>query len=68
MLLNVINKGYQNNIKTLANKEETKKALIFLEKRFNSLMVTMLGEEEGERQAILTTKQLKCISCTKDLG
>lgn len=49
MLLNVINKGYQNNIKTLANKEETKKALIFLEKRFNSLMVTMLGEEEGER-------------------
>jgi hypothetical protein len=43
MLLNVINKGYQNNIKTLANKIETKKALIFLEKRFNSLMVTMLG-------------------------
>jgi hypothetical protein len=54
--------------KIMANKVETKKALTFLEKRLNSLLVMVLGEDENEREAMVTAKQIKCISCSKDLG
>lgn len=68
MMLNVVEFGFQNVSKVMANKVETKKALVFLEKRVNSLIVMMLGEDESEREGLITSKQLKCISCTKDLG
>ena len=68
MLLNIINFSYENSFKKFAEKAETKKALVFLEKKINRLMQNLYGEEEGDREGLLVTKGFKCISCTKDLG
>ena len=68
MLLNIINFSYENSSKRFADKGETKKALVFLEKKMNRLLQNLYGEEEGDREGLLVTKGFKCISCTKDLG
>jgi hypothetical protein len=68
MLLNIVSYTYDNVTKKYANKNETKKALIFLEKRINALIQGVYSEEEGEREGLLAAKGWKCISCSKDLG
>lgn len=68
MLLNIINFSHENSFRKLADKNETKKALVFLEKKINKLLMSMYGDEEGDREGLLVTKGFKCISCTKDLG
>lgn len=47
MLLNIINFSYECCSKKFAEKGETKKALMFLEKKMNRLMQSLYGEEEG---------------------
>ena len=47
MIHGVVEYGFESCGKMMANKIETKKALMFLEKRINSLLVMTLGEEEG---------------------
>jgi hypothetical protein len=67
MLLNTINCSYENIAKRYAYKSETKKALIFLEKKINCIVQSLSGEDV-DKDALVTTKGLRCISCTKDLG
>lgn len=68
MLLNIVNFSYENSVKKFADKIETKKALIFMEKKLNRLFISLYGEEEGDKEALVTTKGVKCISCSKDLA
>jgi hypothetical protein len=68
MLLNIVNFSYETSVRKFADKNETKRALVFFEKKLNKLFVSLYGEEEGDKEALITTKPLKCISCTKDLG
>ena len=63
----MINFSYENVTKKVSNKNETKKALIFLEKKINTL-IQSLTSDDGEKDGLLATKGWKCISCTKDLG
>ena len=44
MLLNTINYSYENVAKKYSLKAETKKALVFLEKKINTLIQCMAGE------------------------
>lgn len=60
--------------KKAADKLETKKGLIFLEKRvlnsrmkINKVVMSMYGDDDNEKDALFATKGWKCISCTKDL-
>lgn len=46
MLVGVSEWGFAEVQRVLANKGETKKALVFLEKRINSLTAMMLGDNE----------------------
>lgn len=39
-----------------------------MEKKLNRLFISLYGEEEGDKEALVTTKGVKCISCSKDLG
>lgn len=52
--------------KKFADKLETKKGLVFLEKRINKIVTTVFGDDE-DKDALFATKGWKCISCTKDL-
>mmetsp|Transcript_119828 Transcript_119828/g.179027 ORF Transcript_119828/g.179027 Transcript_119828/m.179027 type:complete len:107 (+) Transcript_119828:221-541(+) len=58
-------------MKKLADKSETKKALIFLEKKINELFIAIFGngEKDSGPDALLVKKPLiwSCISCDKDL-
>ena len=65
MLLNAISHSYESVAKKYSQKAETKKALVFLEKKINALIQCM-GGEEGEKDGLVATKGWKCISCTKD--
>lgn len=69
MLLNIVNFSYENVAKRYANKAETKKALIYLQKKINSvIMLNSNPDDKNEREGLVTAKGLKCISCSKDLG
>ena len=67
MLLNMLNFSYENTFKKFASKAETKKALVFLEKKMNALTQAVHPEEE-EKDGLVVTKGIKCISCSKDFG
>lgn len=45
-----------------------KKALLFLESKIKEIILVISEEEENEKDALLTKKQLKCISCDKELS
>ncbi len=54
-------------IRRVADKSETKKALVFLEKRINQLAVKYGGDPvEGEKEALFAS--WKCASCARNLG
>lgn len=52
-----------------ADREETKEALSFLEKRINELYEVMTAsQQQEENDPMFTTKKWMCASCSKDLG
>ena len=44
-----------------------KKALLFLESKIKEIILVISEDEENEKDALLTKKQIKCISCDKDV-
>lgn len=50
-----------------SDKLEVKKALLFLESKIKEIILVISEDEEIEKDALLTKKQLKCISCDKDI-
>ncbi len=58
-------------MKKLANKEDTKKALLYLEKKITELYLLINPDEKnkGELDALLVKRPLfwSCVSCDKDL-
>lgn len=50
-----------------SDKLEVKKALLFLEAKIKEIILVISEDEENEKDALLTKKQLKCISCNKEL-
>ena len=60
---------FLNGEKPKADKEETKEALTFLEKRINEIYEQFLTEEnKEENDPMFATKKWMCASCAKDLG
>jgi hypothetical protein len=59
-------------LKKLADKSDTKKALIYLEKKINQLYMMLNKGGEGERNGdgLLVKRPLfwSCIACDKDLN
>ncbi|CAK63000.1 unnamed protein product (macronuclear) [Paramecium tetraurelia] len=56
-------------IKTLANKQETKKALIYLEQKINQIFMILEGDGSKDQDSLFAKKPLSwsCASCDKDL-
>ncbi|CAD8120395.1 unnamed protein product [Paramecium sonneborni] len=56
-------------IKTLANKQETKKALIYLEQKINQIFMILEGDGSKDKDSLFVKKPLSwsCASCDKDL-
>ncbi|CAD8092614.1 unnamed protein product [Paramecium primaurelia] len=56
-------------IKTLANKQETKKALIYLEQKINQIFMILEGDGSKDQDSLFVKKPLSwsCASCDKDL-
>lgn len=50
-----------------SDKVEVKKALLFLESKIKEIILVISEEEENERDALITKKQIKCISCDKEI-
>lgn len=50
-----------------SDKIEVKKALLFLEAKIKEIILVISEDQESEKDALLTKKQLKCISCDKDV-
>ena len=50
-----------------SDKLEVKKALLFLESKIKEIILVISEDEENEKDALLTKKQVKCISCDKEL-
>jgi hypothetical protein len=46
---------------------EVKKALLFIESKIKEIILVISEDEEHEKDALLTKKNIKCISCDKDL-
>ena len=67
MMLNMLNFSSESVAKKYANKGETKKALIFLQKKMNAIIQSLMGDD-GEKEGLVAAKGWKCISCSKDLG
>ena len=44
-----------------------KKALLFIESKIKEIILVISEDEEYEKDALLTKKTIKCISCDKDL-
>lgn len=44
-----------------------KKALLFLESKIKEIILVISEDEEQEKDALLTKKQIKCISCDKEI-
>lgn len=60
---------FLNGEKPKADKEETKEALSFLEKRINEIYEQFLADEnKEENDPLFATKKWMCASCSKDLG
>ncbi|CAK59776.1 unnamed protein product (macronuclear) [Paramecium tetraurelia] len=56
-------------IKTLANKQETKKALIYLEQKINQIFMILEGDGSKDQDSLFVKKPLSysCASCDKEL-
>jgi hypothetical protein len=50
-----------------SDKLEVKKALLFLESKIKEIILVISEDEENQKDALLTKKQLKCISCDRDV-
>lgn len=50
-----------------SEKLEVKKALLFLESKIKEIILVISEDEENERDALITKKQIKCISCDKEI-
>ena len=50
-----------------SDKIEVKKALLFLEAKIKEIILVISEDEENEKDALLTKKQIKCISCDKEI-
>jgi hypothetical protein len=50
-----------------SDKLEVKKALLFLESKIKEIILVISEDEENEKDALLTKKPIKCISCDKDV-
>ena len=57
-----------NMIHTKADKVEVKKALVFLESKLKEVILIISNEECNEKDALLTKKPIKCISCDSEVG
>ena len=49
------------------DKLEVKKALLFIEAKLKEIILVISEDEENEKEALLTKKNVKCISCDKEL-
>lgn len=60
---------FLTNEKPKADRDETKEALSFLEKRINEIFEQFMAEEnKEENDPMFATKKWMCASCSKDLG
>jgi hypothetical protein len=50
-----------------SDKLEVKKALLFLEAKIKEIILVISEDEENEKDALLTRKQLRCIACDKEV-
>lgn len=65
LLLGAIDLASDTITKSASPREETKKALIFLEKRLNRIQLEMHGTENVEGDPLVSGKTW-CLSCTKE--
>lgn len=54
-------------LSTKCEKLEVKKALLFIESKIKEIILVISEDEENEKDALLTKKNVKCISCDKEL-
>lgn len=55
-------------VKQLANKQESKRALIYLENKINSVVMMLEGDgKQADGEGCFTKKPISCASCDKDL-
>lgn len=54
-------------LNTKCEKLEVKKALLFIESKLKEIILVISEDEENEKDALLTKKNIKCISCDKEL-
>ena len=67
-ILNKIEEIVQMLMKQLANKTETKKALVYLEQKINQIIIQFDSNVEKEVDGLIVKKSaISCISCDKDL-
>lgn len=59
--------GITEQLLLKSDKLEVKKALLFLESKIKEIILVISEDEENERDALITKKQIKCISCDKDI-
>jgi hypothetical protein len=52
-------------LNTKCEKLEVKKALLFIESKIKEIILVISEDEEAEKDALLTKKNIKCISCDK---
>jgi len=50
-----------------SDKLEVKKALLFVESKIKEIILVISEDEENEKDALITKKQIKCMSCDKDV-
>ena len=68
-IVDQIDKFLLSNEKAKADRDETKEALSFLEKRINELYeVFSSTQEQDDNDPMFATKKWMCASCSKDLG
>ena len=59
--------GLTEQLLLKSDKLEVKKALLFLESKIKEIILVISEDEQNERDALITKKQIKCISCDKDI-
>lgn len=50
-----------------SDKIEVKKALLFLQSKIKEIILVISEDQENQKDALLTKKQIKCISCDKEI-
>ena len=59
--------GLAEQVLLKSDKLQVKKALLFLESKIKEIILVISEDEQNEKDALITKKQIKCISCDKDL-